>query len=98
TTGQIDARNGGAFTTGTINFAANTVYHFRLAVNVPAHTYSAYVTAPGGSEQTLGTNLAFRTEQAGVTSLNQATFNVNATPGGSLTYWPVTLSGISAAK
>jgi poly(beta-D-mannuronate) lyase len=93
TTGQIDARNGGGFTTGTINFAANTVYHFRLVVNVPAHTYSAYVTAPGGSEQTIGTNLAFRTESAAVTSLSHATFNVNASPGGSLTYWPVTISG-----
>ena len=67
-------------------------------MNVPAHTYSAYVTAPGGSEQTIGTNLAFRTEQAAVASLSHASFNVNASPGGSLTYWPVTLSGISAAK
>lgn len=98
TSGQIDARNGGSFTTGGISFAANTVYHFRLVVNVPAHTYSAYVTAPGGSEQTIGTNLAFRTEQAAVASLSHAGFNVNASPGGSLTYWPVTLSGISAAK
>jgi len=98
TTGQIDARNGGSFTASTINFTANTLYHFRLVVNVPAHTYSAYVTAPGGSEQTIGTNLAFRTEQAAVTSLSHASFNVNASPGGALTYWPVTLSGISAAK
>ncbi len=98
TTGQIDARNGGSFTTSTINFTANTLYHFRLVVNVPAHTYSAYVTAPGGSEQVIGTNLAFRTEQAAVTSLSHASFNVNASPGGALTYWPVTLSGISAAK
>ncbi|HLP25400.1 MAG TPA: discoidin domain-containing protein, partial [Acidobacteriota bacterium] len=98
TTGQIDARNGGSFTSSTINFAANTLYHFRLVVNVPAHTYSAYVTAPGGSEQTIGTNLAFRTEQAGVSSLSHASFNVNSSPGGALTYWPVTLSGISAAK
>ena len=98
TTGKIDARNGGTFTTGTISFAANTVYHFRLVVNVATHTYSAYVTAPGGSEQTIGTNLAFRTEQAGVASLSHASFNVNASPGGALTYWPVTLSGSSAAK
>lgn len=97
TGGTIDARNGGAYTTGTIPFAANTVYHVRLVVNVPAHTYSAYVTAAGGSEQTVGTNLAFRTEQAAVTSLSHATFNVNASPGGSLTYWPVTVTG-SAAK
>jgi hypothetical protein len=91
-TGQIDARNGGGFTTSTINFSANTTYHFRMVMNVSAHTYSAYVTAPGGSEQTIGANLAFRTEQASVTNLNNATFNVNATPGGSLTVWPITIS------
>jgi poly(beta-D-mannuronate) lyase len=95
-TGQIDARNGGGFTTSTINFAASTTYHFRLAVNVPARTYSAYVTAPGGSEQTIGTNLAFRTEQAGVTNLDHATLDVNASPGGSLTVSPVTIA--TAAK
>src|SRR4051812_28607996 len=93
TTGQIDARNGGAFTASTINFSANTKYHFRLVVNVPGHTYSAYVTAPGGSEQTIGTNLSFRTETTTVANLNQAVFNVNATPGGSLVYWPVTITG-----
>jgi hypothetical protein len=93
TTGQIDARNGSGFTTSTINFSANTTYHFRLVVNIPAHTYSAYVTAPGGSEQTIGTNLAFRTEQASVTNLNNATFDVNASPGGSLTYGAVTIGG-----
>jgi hypothetical protein len=99
TSGTIDARNGGGFTTSTISFAAGAVYHFRLVVNVPAHTYSAYVTAPGGSEQTLGTNLAFRTETAGVTSLSHTTYNVNATPGGALTYWPTSISaGPSAAK
>jgi hypothetical protein len=97
TTGTIDARNGGAFTTGTIPFSANTTYHFRVVVNVPAHTYSAFVTAPGGSEQTIGTGLAFRTEQAAVTSLNNATFNVNATPGGSLTFGTVTVSGSPTA-
>ncbi len=93
TTGQIDARNGGAFTTSTINFSANTTYHFRLAVDLASHTYSAYVTAPGGSEQTIGTGLAFRTEQASVTNLDHASYDVNATPGGSLTYSAVTISG-----
>mgnify|MGYP002780909779 CR=1 FL=1 len=93
TSGTIDARNGGTVTTGTIPFSAGLKYHFRLVVNVANRTYSAYVTAPGGTEQTIGTNLAFRTEQAGVTSLTHAVFNVNATPGGSLTYWPVTITG-----
>jgi hypothetical protein len=92
TTGTIDARNGGGFTTGTMSFSAGTTYTLRFVVNVPARTYSAYARPAGGSEQTIGTNLAFRTEQAGVTSLSHATFNVNATPGGSLTYGTVSLS------
>lgn len=84
--GNIDARNGGAFAAAsTIPFTANTSYHFRLVINVTAHTYSAYVTPPGGSEIAIGTNYAFRTEQAGVTRLDTWNADVNATPGGALT-------------
>jgi hypothetical protein len=45
-------------------------YHFRLVVNVASHTYSVFVTPAGGSEQTVATNFSFRSEQSGVTSLN----------------------------
>ncbi|HVE14079.1 MAG TPA: fibronectin type III domain-containing protein [Elusimicrobiota bacterium] len=70
-TGTIDARNGGAYAAAAaIPYSAGSAYHFRLVVNVPARTYSAYVTPPAGSEQLLGANYAFRTEQAGATSLN----------------------------
>jgi hypothetical protein len=41
-----------------------------LVVNVPVHTYSVFVTPPGGSELTIGSNFHFRTEQNTVTSLN----------------------------
>jgi hypothetical protein len=69
--GNIDARNGGAYAAAsTIPFASGKAYHFRLAVNVPSHTYSIFVTPPGGSELTVGSNYAFRTEQNTVTSLN----------------------------
>ena len=99
TSGTIDARNGGGFTTGTMAFSAGVTYTLRFVVNVPARTYSAFAKPAGGTEQTLGTNLAFRTEQAGVTSLSHATFNVNASPGGSLTYGTVSLSaGSTPAK
>jgi hypothetical protein len=92
-TGDIDARNGGAYAAlSTIPYSANTTYHFRVVVNVPAHTYSAYVTPPGGSEITIGTNYAFRTEQAGVTQLDTWNADVNATPGGS-----ITVSNVSVA-
>jgi hypothetical protein len=71
TSGTIDARNGGAYAAAaTIPYVANTSYHFRFVVNVPTHTYSIYVTPAGGTEQTVGVTYAFRTEQAGVSSLN----------------------------
>ena len=70
-TGTIDARNGGAYAAAAaVPYSAGQKYHFRLAVDPAAHTYSAYVTPPGGAETAIGTNYAFRTEQASVSSLN----------------------------
>jgi hypothetical protein len=92
-TGMIDARNGGAFAAATsMAFAANTTYHVRMDVNVATHTYSAYVTAPGGSPVTIASNYAFRTEQAAVTSLDTFDVNVGATPGGSATFGQTTVT------
>src|SRR5262245_11775749 len=65
--GAIDARNGGAYAAlSTIPFSGGVSYHFRLVINMPAHTYSIYVTPAGGTEQTVGENFAFRTEQNAV--------------------------------
>jgi hypothetical protein len=78
--GNIDARNGGAFTAAiTQPYSGGSTYHFKLVVNVPAHTYSIFVTPPGGTQQTLGSNFAFRTEQNTVTSLDNWGVNVNVT-------------------
>jgi len=77
----IDARDGGAYPTSTIPYAPNVSYHFRLAVNVPAHTYSIYVTPAGGTEQVVGLNYSFRTEQASVGSLNNFGFVVDSAAG-----------------
>jgi len=52
-------------------------------INIPAHTYSIFVTPPGGSELTVGTNFAFRTEQNTVTSLDH--FGVYAATGSNTT-------------
>ncbi len=69
--GDIDARDGGAYNAvTTIPYTGGQTYHFRLVINIPAATYSVFVTPPGGSEQTVGSNFAFRTEQSTVTSLN----------------------------
>jgi poly(beta-D-mannuronate) lyase len=70
-TGQIDARDGGVYAANsTINYSANVRYHFRLVVDVSTRSYSIFVTPQGGSEITVGTNYAFRSEQSGVTSLS----------------------------
>jgi hypothetical protein len=67
--GMIDARNGGTFSAATaIPYIAGTAYHFILDVNIATHTYNAYVLL-GSQQVTIGTSLAFRTEQASVSSL-----------------------------
>ena len=72
--GHIKARDGSAYTAVTaIPYQAHATYRVRFVVDVPARRYSAYVTPPGGAEITIGTNLAFRTEQQTLTSLDTRT-------------------------
>lgn len=69
--GSIDARNGGAYEAASdIPFSANVKYTFRLAVNIPAATYSIYVTPAGEAEQTVGVDFAFRPTAGTITKLN----------------------------
>jgi hypothetical protein len=85
TAGTIQARNGGSYAAAsTINFSPGVTYHFRLAINVTNHTYSIFVTPAGGTELTVGSGFAFRSEQSGVTSLDHWGALVNTTPGGTL--------------
>jgi hypothetical protein len=70
TSGNLDARNGAGYTSLTPLPYKNTDYHFRLVVNVPARTYSAYVTFDGMPEVTIGTNLAFRDSAGTPTQLS----------------------------
>ena len=68
--GTIDARSGGAYTAAaTILYSAGTTYHFILDVNLTAHTYNASVVV-NGTQAVIGTSLAFRSEQAAVSSLS----------------------------
>jgi hypothetical protein len=86
TSGMIEALNGATYgATSAVSYSAGAKYGFRMVVNVSAHTYSVYVTAPGGSEQTLGTNLAFRPGQETVTSLNSWGLVTQAAAMGSTT-------------
>ena len=89
--GTIDARNGDGYTAATIPYSAGTLYHFILDVNLTAHTYDASVVI-NGAKAVIGTQLAFRTEQAGVSSLS----NVGSmTAPGSQTICNVAVSGVT---
>ncbi len=83
TGGVILARDGASYAgpTPAIPYSGGNTYHFRLVVNVPAHTYSIFVTPPGGSELTIGSGFHFRIEQNTVTSLNNLGVFVGATSG-----------------
>lgn len=78
-TGTIDVRNGSTYTAATsVPYSGRILYHFILDINISTHTFNAYVVA-NSVQKTLGTNIAFRTEQAGVTSLKN--FAVVSTSG-----------------
>jgi hypothetical protein len=62
-------------------------------VNVPSRNYSIFVTPAGGTEQAVGTNFAFRTEQNTVTSLDWWGVVVNASTAGSTTVCNFTIAG-----
>jgi hypothetical protein len=69
-TGTIDARNSTVFAAAAkIPYFAGTKYHFILDVNAVAHSYTAYVMI-GSVQTTIGSNFAFRSEQASTSSLN----------------------------
>jgi uncharacterized repeat protein (TIGR03803 family) len=90
TSGDIDAYNGTGYGSSTIPYAAGLTYHFRMVVNVPANTYSVYVTPPGGSEVPVGLNYGFR---RAATSLDTWNIDVNANPGGTVTVSDLTIIG-----
>jgi Abnormal spindle-like microcephaly-assoc'd, ASPM-SPD-2-Hydin len=87
--GMIDVRNGSGFTAAVnISYQAGVTYHFILDVNVANHTYNAYVVLLF-RQMTLGSNLAFRSEQGSVSTLGSVGVMSSA---GSLSVCNVTLS------
>jgi len=78
--GTIDARDGGVYgADNVIAYTPGTSYHFRIEVDVPNHTYSAYVTPAGGAERTVGSDYPFRNGQESVTQLDY--WNVHCSIG-----------------
>lgn len=67
--GFIQARDGDLLAPSNVPYTAGETYHFRLVENLPAATYSLFVTPPGATEIPLGTNLQVPPDQRGVTTL-----------------------------
>ena len=73
--GYIDARNGAVYAADAqIAYTPGAVYRFRVRVDTAARRFSVWVTPPGAAERALAVNYAFRTEQAGASSLDRVGF------------------------
>ena len=82
---MIDAIDGGQYQAASvIPYMAGATYHFRMVVNVGAHTYSTYVTPAGGGELTVGANYGFRTG-TNVASLSSWGVVMQSTAAGTIT-------------
>jgi hypothetical protein len=68
--GFIQARDRDVLAPSNVRYAAGEAYRFRLVENLPAATYSVFVTPPGAAEIPLGTNLQVPPGQRGATTLN----------------------------
>jgi hypothetical protein len=83
-TGVIQVRDGDTFVPSTILYAAGQTYQFRLVENLPAATYSAFVTPPGATETPLGANLQVPSDQRGSTTLTGWGIQINSPDGATL--------------
>jgi Alginate lyase len=73
--GFIDAYNGaiGGYSALTsIPYTGGTTYSFWFVLNIPAQTYSVYVTPAGGSQVQIGSNYTFRLSAP---TLNNVTYH-----------------------
>jgi len=81
--GRVLARNGSTYAAQTsLSYAASVTYKVRFAIDMTRHTYSAFVTPAGQSEVTIGSNFAFRPEQATITSADGVTLATDSSSGG----------------
>jgi hypothetical protein len=82
--GVIRVRDGETFVPSNVPYAAGETYHFRLVGNLPAATYSVFVTPPGAPEVPLGTNLQVSSDQRGAKTLTGWGMLANAPDGATL--------------
>jgi hypothetical protein len=82
--GIIQVRDGDSFVSSGVSYSAGETLQFRLVENLPATTYSLFVTPPGGAEIPLATNLQVPSDQRGTTTLGGWGQLVNAPNGATL--------------
>ena len=82
--GVIRVRNGDSFTSSTVPYTAGETLQFRLVENLPATTYSLFVTPPGAAEVPLATDLQVPSDQRGATTLGGWGQIVSAPAGATL--------------
>ena len=80
--GTIDVRSGSTYQADVAwPYQAGTSYHFRVDVDVRTHSYSVWLRMFGSSYTALARSYAFRTEQAGVTRLDNVASEVDSAAG-----------------
>jgi hypothetical protein len=82
--GVIQVREGDSFISSAVPYAAGETLQFRLVENLPATTYSLFVTPPGRTEIPLATDLQVPSGQRGATTLGGWGQIVNAPDGATL--------------
>jgi hypothetical protein len=82
--GVIQVRNGDSFASSGVSYVAGETLQFRLVENLPATTYSLFVTPPGAAEIPLATDLQIPSDQRGATTLGGWGQLVNAPDGATL--------------
>lgn len=67
--GVIQVRDGNSLVSSGVSYAAGETLQFRLVEDLPATTYSLFVTPPGAAEIPLATDLQVPSGQRGITTL-----------------------------
>jgi hypothetical protein len=79
--GVLQVRDGDSLLSSTVPYSSGETLQFRLVENLPATTYSLFVTPPGAAEVTLATDLQVPSGQRGATTLGGWGLIVNAPDG-----------------
>jgi hypothetical protein len=82
--GVIQVRDGDSLLSSIVPYSSGETLQFRLVENLPATTYSLFVTPPGAAEVPLATDLQVPSAQRGATTLGAWGQLVNAPKGATL--------------